>query len=745
MEQNPFGNIKMKHPIFKGKKDQSFRQFLAKYQKWIEFQNLQPQHEMMALGICLENDAEEAFDSIRREQPNANIEEIKELLKLRYDEDDDSIGIRNKMGKRKLKNGETVNEYYNEIKTWADKINLDDETLKYELINGLPRYMIEHIISGETDSSIDVIKQARRLEQARSFSNNNEYDAKTEAIKEAKIAATSYPQNNNREMNEIKEGVKAITEAVKYLMKERKEEQGKEKKRSDYGNNYYKSDNNDHGPLNPEVRPFRPNNQVNSYNHDMDPFDSSWRDDQHHEKGYTNRVSVYPNQNEMGEAIKCNINATLAKRTENEELGHSMQMSKDFTIEGMVADNKMKMLIDSGAICSLINQEVIDGATKQWKIRKSEYDKIVSVSLNETRINGMIEEQLKIGSLETSVKLHILPNISYPIILGRDWIAQYVKSIDFDTREIEFRDEEGKVFTADINSINEQEELALIQTADVEENKTDHKVNTLGRESNTRLSTKSDTTVIEGMKKGIDNLKKKLRVKEEELSRVRIDLATEENRTRRTSNKVSASVALNDMQKGIGALKIKLKAERKKNRKLEEMVNQRETVQPNSNPDRNKQISDPQFELARTGDEIPSIDKVEIEANTDSASVNKITFVIIKWVIWIMAILTLIMESTRSKIRPKIENGGYCQKTMHETGACPNREQPLDGFQTNETETVEVNWQEGQKRTERTNEETHQWNGTSRKRSKVKINIKGGIKVIEYIYIISIIFISPFI
>ena len=228
MEQNPFGNIKMKHPIFKGKKDQSFRQFLAKYQKWIEFQNLQPQHEMMALGICLENDAEEAFDSIRREQPNANIEEIKELLKLRYDEDDDSIGIRNKMGKRKLKNGETVNEYYNEIKTWADKINLDDETLKYELINGLPRYMIEHIISREMDSSIDVIKQARRLEQARSFSNNKEYDAKTEAIKEAKIAASSYPQiNSNKEMNEIKESVKAINEAVKYLMNEKKEEKGK--------------------------------------------------------------------------------------------------------------------------------------------------------------------------------------------------------------------------------------------------------------------------------------------------------------------------------------------------------------------------------------------------------------------------------------------------------------------------------------------------------------------------------------
>ena len=56
-------------------------------------------------------------------------------------------------------------------------------------------------------------------------------------------------------------------------------------------------------------------------------------------------------------------------------------MSRDFTIEGLVANTKMKMLVDSGAICSLINQKVIDSSSKNWEIKKSEYDKIVSVNL----------------------------------------------------------------------------------------------------------------------------------------------------------------------------------------------------------------------------------------------------------------------------------------------------------------------------------------------------------------------------
>ena len=228
MEQNPFINVRMKYPVFGGKKNQSYRQFISKYQKWIEFENLRPEHQIMALGICLEYDALDAFDCIRRQNPNATIEEIKELLKLRYDEEADTIGIRHKIGKRRLKKGESIQDYYREMRLWADKIDLDDETLKYELINGLPQYMIEHIVSRGTDTSIDVIKQAKRLEQARRFSRSNENYVNSEIIKESRIAtaaitAAAYKQGHSGgEIEEVRGDVDAL---VRDLIKEKTAEE----------------------------------------------------------------------------------------------------------------------------------------------------------------------------------------------------------------------------------------------------------------------------------------------------------------------------------------------------------------------------------------------------------------------------------------------------------------------------------------------------------------------------------------
>ncbi len=83
---------------------------------------MEAEDEWTALGICLEKDAEEAFDSMRADNADITIEEVKAALKLRYDEDHNEISLRSKIAKRKLKKGESVSEYYNEIRRWSNKI-----------------------------------------------------------------------------------------------------------------------------------------------------------------------------------------------------------------------------------------------------------------------------------------------------------------------------------------------------------------------------------------------------------------------------------------------------------------------------------------------------------------------------------------------------------------------------------------------------------------------------------------------
>ena len=111
-----------------------------------------------------------------------------------------------------------------------------------------------------------------------------------------------------------------------------------------------------------------------------------------------------------------------------------LTMSEDFTFTGEIAGTKLEILLDSGAKLSILGKQAMDKIDKNFKIL------------------GVATENVKIGTFESLVDLHIIPEANFSVILGRDFIKTHIESINFVTRTVNFKDENGKSFLATINS-----------------------------------------------------------------------------------------------------------------------------------------------------------------------------------------------------------------------------------------------------------------------------------------------------
>ena len=82
---------------------------------------------------------------------------------------------------------------------------------------------------------------------------------------------------------------------------------------------------------------------------------------------------------------------------------------------------------------------------------------MVAVNKSETPILGAIQESIKTGDVEKKTKFHVLPKSNHDIILGRRFLYDNIKTIDFETGEIIFKGAEGAVAGAKISSTNGRE------------------------------------------------------------------------------------------------------------------------------------------------------------------------------------------------------------------------------------------------------------------------------------------------
>lgn len=123
-----------------------------------------------------------------------------------------------------------------------------------------------------------------------------------------------------------------------------------------------------------------------------------------------------------------------------------LTMSEDFTFTGEIAVTKLEILLDSGAKLSILGKQAMDKIDKKFKIKPAVYRQIVAANKTCTEILGVAKENVKIGNFKSQL------DHSRSKFHGRDFIKAHIESINFNTRTVNFKDENGKSFLATINS-----------------------------------------------------------------------------------------------------------------------------------------------------------------------------------------------------------------------------------------------------------------------------------------------------
>ena len=99
--------------------------------------------------------------------------------------------------------------------------------------------------------------------------------------------------------------------------------------------------------------------------------------------------------------------------------------------------------MDTGSQLDIISSSVVQKLQGTTVVEESEYTKIVAVNQSETHILGAIQKTIEIAGLKVPAKFHILPESNHDVILGRKFIFDNIKSIDFEGAEVTFKRTEG--------------------------------------------------------------------------------------------------------------------------------------------------------------------------------------------------------------------------------------------------------------------------------------------------------------
>ena len=222
--------IRIRPPTFSGKNGENIRHFFSKFEKFCDFHDVDERNKTETLGLLFEKEAIDAFDAIiRNAQNEVDYDIMKTEMINRYDRDQIKLVIRARIQNRKLQEGETVTDFFNEIRKDTDRLDMDDENLLFAFVSGLPLKMSRQIVCLNPTTSTQALEYAKSMEQIELICKPQESSAlesiKAELAKGANTAAlntqNSNHQNNRREIKELKESISELKEALSSLKNEK--------------------------------------------------------------------------------------------------------------------------------------------------------------------------------------------------------------------------------------------------------------------------------------------------------------------------------------------------------------------------------------------------------------------------------------------------------------------------------------------------------------------------------------------
>ena len=124
----------------------------------------------------------------------------------------------------------------------------------------------------------------------------------------------------------------------------------------------------------------------------------------------------------------------------------------DMVVNGSIKGQKTQIFFDSGSSISIIGGEMFKKIENDSIIEPAEFDNIIAVNQTETAVTGLIRANIQIGKFSGEVELNILPESSYQILLGRDFMRDHGASIDYNTNQVTLKDRKTTKSKPKINS-----------------------------------------------------------------------------------------------------------------------------------------------------------------------------------------------------------------------------------------------------------------------------------------------------
>ena len=108
------------------------------------------------------------------------------------------------------------------------------------------------------------------------------------------------------------------------------------------------------------------------------------------------------------------------------------------TFEALLEGRRTKVLIDTGSFVTLIDSRLSAELTRARKIETS-LKHIEGIGGVMKDVEGAIIIKIKVGKQEIPLKCHIVHNMAYPILMGRDIMAVIMISMDLRGNRIYFK------------------------------------------------------------------------------------------------------------------------------------------------------------------------------------------------------------------------------------------------------------------------------------------------------------------
>ena len=144
------------------------------------------------------------------------------------------------------------------------------------------------------------------------------------------------------------------------------------------------------------------------------------------------------------EDLKSHISPAL-----NAETFSSLANLTNVLIWGTVLQQHVKLLVDTGAAVTVISDKFFNEVlrTKYSMTQNQQFESIKTASGNTVAVTGAVSFSVTIGNLNYVCEAVVVPNLSYNVVLGRDFLHKFNAIIDVRGHKVTFS-EQNTVFFA---------------------------------------------------------------------------------------------------------------------------------------------------------------------------------------------------------------------------------------------------------------------------------------------------------